>query len=158
MKNTDKKILLQLMLDAQQPVSEIAKKVGATRQTVAKKITRLRESGIINSFTIRLNPERIGLGTKAYIFLREDPKTELRQRNEVSIKRLRQVSKFYRLFGRYSAILEAWVKDDKELTNLVKKIHGLKGVQETETFIVHSTVKDEPEEPFVQILRSSESR
>jgi DNA-binding Lrp family transcriptional regulator len=156
MKKTDKKILLQLMLDAQQPVSEIAKKVGVTRQTVAKKITRLRESGIINSFTIRLNPERIGLGMKAYIFLREDPKTELRRRNEVSIKRLRQVSKFYRLFGRYSAILEAWVKDDKELTNLVKKIHHLKGVRETETFIVHSTVKDEPEEPFAKILKSSE--
>ena len=46
------------------------------------------------------------------------------------------------------------VKDDKELTNLIKKIHRLKGVRETETFIVHSTVKDDPKDPFVQVLKS----
>ena len=103
---------------------------------------------------MKLNPEKIGLGTKAYIFLREDPSGELRQQDEEAIKKFHQVSEFYRLFGRYSAILEVLVKDDKELTNLVKKIHGLKGVRETETFIVHSTVKDKPEEPFKQVLMS----
>ena len=41
---------------------------------------------------------------------------------------------------------------NKELTDLVKKIHDLNGVKETETFIVHSTVKDKPEEPFKKAL------
>jgi len=154
MRDLERKILLQLINDGEQPVSDIAKKVGATRQTTAKKIVELKKSGAINSFTVKLNPEKIGLGTKAYIFLREDPSGELRQQDEEAIKKFHQVSEFYRLFGRYSAILEVLVKDDKELTNLVKKIHGLKGVRETETFIVHSTVKDKPEEPFKQVLMS----
>jgi len=154
MKKLDKEILLQLIEDSQQPAYQIAKKVGTTRQTVAKKIAQFREAGIIRSFTSKLNPEKVGLTTRAYVFLREDPRTEFRKKNEDAIRRFREVFGFYRLFGRYSAILEIMVKNSEELTNLVKKIHGLKGVRETETFIVHSTVKDEPEGPFVQILMS----
>ena len=154
MRDLEGEILMQLINDSEQSVSDIAKKVGATRQTTAKKIVALKKSGVINSFTVRLNPKKIGLGTKAYIFLREDPKGELRRQDEEAIKKFHQVSEFYRLFGRYSAILEVLVKDDKELTNLVKKVHRLKGVRETETFIVHSTVKDEPEGPFVRVLMS----
>jgi len=156
MKKLDKEILLQLIEDSKQPGHQIARKVGTTRQTVAKKIAQFKEAGVINSFTPKLNPEKFGLATKAYVFLREDPLIMLRKKNEDAIKKFHEVSGFYRLFGRYSAILEVRVRSSKELTNLVKRIHGLKGVRETETFIVHSTVKDEPEEPFVKVLRSSE--
>ena len=152
MRDLDKKILLQLIKNSEQPVKEIAKKVGASRQTVAKKIEQLKTAGAIDSFTVRLSPEKFGLGTKAYIFLREDPIGELRKKNETSIKQFHQVTEFYRLFGRYSAVLEVLVKDSKELTKLVKRIHGLKGVRETETFIVHSAVKNVPEAPFVHVL------
>jgi len=151
----DKKILLQLVKNSGQPVKEIAKKVGASRQTVAKKIEQLKVTGAITSFTARLNPEKLGLATKAYILLREDPRAGLRRKNEEVIKQFHQVTEFYRLFGRYSAVLEVLVKDSRELTKLVKRIHGLKGVRETETFLVHSTVKNAPEAPFVQVLKSS---
>ena len=154
MGDLDSRILLQLIENSEQPVKEIAKKVGASRQTVAKKIKQLKAAGVIDSFTVRLSLEKFGLGTKAYILLREDPRPEVRKRNEVRVKKFHQVTEFHRLFGRHSAVLEVLVGDSKELTKLVKRIHGLKGVRETETFIVHSTVKDEPEGPFVQILRS----
>jgi Lrp/AsnC family leucine-responsive transcriptional regulator len=154
MKKLDKEILLQLIEDSQQPVYQIAKKVGTTRQTVTKKIARFKETGLIQSFTPKLNPEKLGLTTRAYVFLREDPRTELRKKDEDAIRRFREVFGFYRLFGRYSAILEIMVRSSEELTSLIKKIHGLKGVRETETFIVHSTVKDVPEGPFVRVLMS----
>ena len=156
MRELDRKILLQLVRNSEQPVREIAEKVGASRQTVAKKIEQLKATGAIASFTARLNPEKFGLSTKAYILLREDPQGELRKKNETVIKQLHQVTKFYRLFGRYSAVLEVLVKSSRELTKLVKRIHGLKGVNETETFIVHSAVKNVPEAPFVQVLSSPE--
>jgi Lrp/AsnC family leucine-responsive transcriptional regulator len=152
----DAKVLLQLLKNCNQPVSEIARKVGATRQTVAKKIEQFRASGTINAFVARLDPEKFGLSTRAYVFLREDPRAKLRRRNEETIGKLHQVLEFHRLFGRYSAVLEVWTKDSRELTALVKKIHRLKGVRETETFIVHSTIKNTPEAPFVGVLKSPE--
>ncbi|MEM2907981.1 MAG: Lrp/AsnC family transcriptional regulator [Candidatus Hadarchaeales archaeon] len=151
-----KKILIQLLKDCRQPISKIAKDLGITRQTVSKKIEELREWGIINSFSARLNPEKFGLATKAYILIREDPRAEIRRKNEEIIKQFHQVSEFYRLFGRYDAVLEVRVRDSKELTDLIKKIHALEGVKETETFIVHSTIKDNPEEPFLQVLEGAE--
>ena len=155
MREVDQKILLQLIKDSEQPVTKIAKKVGASRQTVAKKIEQLKADGVIASFKAKLNPEKFDLGTKAYILLREDPRGELRRRNEAAIKQFHQVTEFYRLFGRYSAILEVLVGDSKKLTKLVKRIHRLKGVRETETFIVHSVMKDMPEAPFVHALKST---
>ncbi len=153
MNELEQKILLQLIKNSEQPLTEISKRVGASRQTVAKKIKQLKEEEIIASFKAKLNPEKFGLNTKAYIFLREDPLEELRQRNETTIKQFHQITEFYRLFGRYSAILEVLVKDGKELTKLVKRIHRLKGVRETETFIVHSAVKNAPEAPIVYALK-----
>jgi Lrp/AsnC family leucine-responsive transcriptional regulator len=154
MKDLDRKILLQLIENSNQSVVEVASKVGASRQTVAKKIKQLKSDGVVRSFTVRLNPDAFGLGIKAYIFLREDPHTELRKKNESVIKAIPQITEFYRLFGRYSAVVEVMVKDSNDLAKLIKRIHGLKGVNETETFIVHSAVKDRPEEPFLHVLES----
>ena len=154
MNDLDKKILLQLIKHSEQPIMEIAKKVGASRQTVAKKISQFKADRTITAFTARPNPEKFGLVTKAYILMREESQAELRRINEMVIRQFPQVTEFYRLFGRYSAVLELLVRNDKELSKLVKRIHWLKGVRETETLIVHSTVKNDPESPFVRILSS----
>jgi DNA-binding Lrp family transcriptional regulator len=153
MREIERKLLLELLKDSSRPMVEIAKNIGVSRQTVAKKIVQLKSEGVINSFTVRLNPERLGLQIKAYVFLHEDPDPRLRRENETEIKRFHQVTEFYRLFGRYSAVVEVLVRDGRELAALVKRIHKLRGVRETETFIVHSVIKNEPEAPIVHRLR-----
>jgi Lrp/AsnC family leucine-responsive transcriptional regulator len=153
MRELDRKILFQLLRDGRQPISEIAKRVGASRQTVAKKIAQLVDAGVINSFTTKLIPESFGLNTKAYVFLHESPQAELRRKNEEFIKNLPRVTRFYRLFGEYDSILEIWAKDGKELGKLVKRIHRLKGVKGTETFIAHTAIKDNPQSPFLELLK-----
>ncbi|KXA99159.1 hypothetical protein AKJ41_05865 [candidate division MSBL1 archaeon SCGC-AAA259O05] len=152
MKDLDKKIFLELLRDAEQPVVDIAEKVGASRQTVSKKIKEFKQSGFIKDLKARLEPEKFGLNIRAYVFLQEDPEDEARKRNEETINEFHQVSKFFRLFGRFSGILEVRAEDRDELTDLVKEIHELEGVSETETFIVHSQVKDKPEDPLKGIL------
>ncbi len=152
MKELDKKIILQLLVDAEQPIIEIAEKVGASRQTVSKKIKEFKDSGTIEDIRANLDPEDFGLNVRAYVFLQEDPQDEVREKNEKKINEITQVSKFFRLFGRYSGILEVWTVDREDLTSIVKKIHELDGIRETETFIVHSVVKDKPEDPFFEVL------
>jgi len=156
MRDIDRRILLQLLKDGRQPAVEIAKKLGVTRQTVSKKIELFMKDGTINTFTVKLDPEKFGFTIKAYILLREEPRVELRMKNEKIIKKIPQVAEFYRIFGRYSAVLELLAKDEKELARLVKRIHRLKGVMETETLIVHTTLKNDPESPFVQLLSSTQ--
>ncbi len=152
MKELDKKIILQLLVDAEQPIIEIAEKVGASRQTVSKKIKEFKDSGTIEDIRANLDPEDFGLNVRAYVFLQEDPQDEVREKNEKKINEITQVSKFFRLFGRYSGILEVWTVNREDLTSIVKKIHELDGIRETETFIVHSVAKDKPEDPFFEVL------
>jgi Lrp/AsnC family leucine-responsive transcriptional regulator len=155
-KDLEKKIILQLLEDGRQPLLQIAKNVGATRQTVAKKLEQLRSNGLISSFNPKLEPEKFGLVIQAYIFMREDPQSDLRKKNEEIIKSFHEVSEFHRIFGKYDSVIKVLVKNNKELTDFVKKLHGLSGVKETETFIVHSTIKNKPEDPFKKVLALSE--
>ena len=80
--------------------------------------------------------------------MNEDPKNEYRKETEEIVKSYPQVTEFQRIFGKYDSIAKVLVNNNQELTDLVKKIHDLKGVKETETFIVHSTIKDKPEDPI----------
>jgi Lrp/AsnC family leucine-responsive transcriptional regulator len=155
-KDLEKKIILQLLEDGRQPLLQIAKNVGATRQTVAKKLEQLCNSGLISSFAPKLEPEKFGLSIQAYIFMREDPRSDPRKKNDDAIKSFHQVSEFHRVFGKYDSVVKVLVNNKKELTDFVKKLHGLSGVRETETFIVHSTIKNKPEDPFKKILTVSE--
>jgi DNA-binding Lrp family transcriptional regulator len=148
----EKKILLNLLEKGQRPVIRIAEDLGVTRQTVAKKLKQMRDSGLIISFFPKMEPEILGLSIQAYILMREDPRNECRKETEEIVKSFPQVSEFQRIFGEYDSIAKVLVKNNKELTDLVKKIHDLNGVKETKTFIVHSTVKDKPEEPLKKAL------
>ena len=151
-KDLEKKILLNLLENGQRPVVKIAADLGVTRQTVAKKIEQMRDSGLIISFFPKMEPEILGLSIQAYILMREDPRSDCRKETEEIVKSFPQVAEFQRIFGKYDSIAKVLVKNNKELTDLIKKIHDLNGVKETETFIVHSTVKDKPEDPIKKAL------
>ena len=156
LKDLEKKIILQLLEDGRRPIFQIAKNVGATRQTVAKKLEQMCNSGLISSFATQLDPEKFGLVIQTYIFMREDPRNDVRKKNEEIIKSYPQVAEFHRVFGEYDSIIKILVENNKEVTDFVKKLHGLSGVRETETFIVHSTIKNKPEDPFKKVLTLSE--
>jgi DNA-binding Lrp family transcriptional regulator len=151
-KDLEKKILLNLLEKGQRPILKIAEDIGVTRQTVAKKIEQMHNSGLMLSFFPKMNPEILGLTIQAYILMREDPRNDYRKETEDIVKSFPEVSEFQRIFGKYDSIAKVLVKNNKELTDLVKKIHDLNGVKETETFIVHSTIKDKPEDPLKKAL------
>jgi DNA-binding Lrp family transcriptional regulator len=151
-KDLEKKILFNMLEKGQRPIMKIAEDLGVTRQTVAKKIEQMHSSGLILSFFPKIEAEILGLSIQAYILMREDPRNECRKETEEIVQSYPQVSEFQRIFGKYDSIAKVLVKDNKELTDLVKKIHDLNGVKETETFIVHSTIKDKPEDPIKKIL------
>jgi len=150
--DVDKKILLQLLRDGRQTYMNIANNIKVTRQTVAKKIELYIKQGVIRKFTPQLDPEKLGLSIQAYILVREDPQSNFRSQNDGEFSDIPQVAKFNRIFGNYSSILEVVVKDKDELTNIVKKIHTMPGIRETETFIVYSTIKDDQTAPFRHVL------
>lgn len=74
----DKKILYQLSLDARQPISKIAKKVGLSQQSTEYKINRLEKLDVINGYYTCIDISKIGYSIfKIYIKLQNlDEKKE----------------------------------------------------------------------------------
>lgn len=153
LREMDKKILKHLILDSSQPYSNIAENIDTTRQNVSQRIKKLKKKSIIKSFTIDLNDEMIDeLKVKAYILLREDPNTKIREEDEKSIIDIPQVTIFSRMFGKYDGIVEVTVKDNNELNSIVNKIHSFKGIKETETFIIRNNIKNDRKSPILNLL------
>jgi Lrp/AsnC family transcriptional regulator for asnA, asnC and gidA len=153
LREMDKKILKHLILDSSQSYSSIAENIDTTRQNVSQRIKKLRKKSIIKSFTIDLNNEMIDeLKVKAYILLREDPNTKIREEDEKSIIDIPQVTIFSRMFGKYDGIVEVIVKDNNELNSIVNKIHSFKGIKETETFIIRNSIKNDRKSPILNLL------
>lgn len=154
LKVLDKKILRQLLKNCLAPMSDMAADIGTTRQTVAKKIELFKKSGLIRLFTIKLDPEKLGLNIRAFVLIREEPESENKKINENVIKEMSQVTSYYTLFGRHDAVAEVLTKDKAELTNLVKQIRQLKGIKDTETLIIQYIVKDELEDSLYKALEN----
>ena len=63
----DREILALLEVDGRRANSEIARLTGLSAPTVAERIARLRDIGVIKGFTVDIDPARIGLPISAII-------------------------------------------------------------------------------------------
>jgi DNA-binding Lrp family transcriptional regulator len=155
MLESERRILLELLKDAGRSIVEIAEATNLSRQTVAERIKALR--GKIR-FTVRVDPAELGLKTRALVFLKEKPDPSLRRRLEEHVLGMKEVARFFRIFGRYSGVLEVLVRSEEELSAVIQELHRTGGVEETETFIIRSTIKEEQEDPFIRILQEQPRR
>lgn len=64
---TDRKILQILQTDSRTSIAKIAEKVGLSTSTCWRRIGALEESGIIERFSIRLDPNALGLNFQAIV-------------------------------------------------------------------------------------------
>ncbi|MCD6523192.1 MAG: Lrp/AsnC family transcriptional regulator [Candidatus Diapherotrites archaeon] len=150
----EKKVLLCLLDNSRMSYSEIAKETWLSRQTVQRCIKSLKKKGVIRRFTVDVDPEKIGLDIMVYTMASFKRQTDY-TKTERSLMYLREVSQVHHLLGRYDTLIEASVKDRRQLTALIKKIQGLSDIARTETFVVFETLKYAPEDPIRRILESS---
>jgi len=64
---TDLRILNLLLEDSRRTNKEIGQEVHLTGQAVGLRIRRMQDNGVIESYTLRWNPGRIGLGIEAFV-------------------------------------------------------------------------------------------
>ncbi|NHI92434.1 MAG: Lrp/AsnC family transcriptional regulator [Candidatus Lokiarchaeota archaeon] len=154
LKNLDKNILNYLIRDSHIAYNKIADEIGTTRQNISQRVKKLEERKLINSYTITLNYDIIEeLQVKAYVLFREDPDADIRKEDEKKLLKIPQISEFSRIFGKYDGILKLMVRDVNQLTEIMGKIHDIEGIKETETFIVHTRLKDDENSTVENLLK-----
>lgn len=146
----DKLLLKELLSDGRQPVTELAKKCGMTRQSIHSRLKELKKKGI--KFTVDIDPSLLGLKLKAYILIIAEPQAKFRRETDKIIKTFREISQIHYLLGRFDIIVEVLVKDVEELRNVLRRIQNLPAVKKTETLMVYETTKFDPKDPIRRLL------
>ncbi len=79
----DRQILALLETDARRSNSEIARLTNLSAPTVAERIARLRDIGVIERFTVRIDPARVGLPVSAVVEFQPHSSQDADARNAI---------------------------------------------------------------------------
>jgi len=66
----DTRILSALAADARTPMRELAQKIGLSAPSTTERVRRLESAGVIEGYTVRVNPDAIGLPLAAILRIR----------------------------------------------------------------------------------------
>ncbi|MDE1868641.1 MAG: AsnC family transcriptional regulator [Candidatus Micrarchaeota archaeon] len=113
----DKKILYELDLNARQPDSEIAKKVGLSRDAVRYRIDKMLNDGYIKHFTVVVNTMKLGFDWYR-LLVRLQNLTVEKEREMMEWLKPR-TSYLTKAEGRWDLIMSAYYRDVYEFRDLL---------------------------------------
>ena len=149
-KDKEKLLLKELLLNSRQKVIDLAKKCGLGRQSVYHKLEELEEKGV--RFTIDLDPRQLGLKMRAYILIEAETYKEFRKETDKIIKEFKEISQIHYILGRFDILVEVVVRDIDELSDVLERVQKLPAVKKTETLVVHGTTKLNHIDPLLREL------
>jgi len=89
----DQELISLLQVNAREPVSALARKLGLSRTTVQDRLRRLEQAGIIAGYQLRLSEDTEPGGIRAFVTIEVEPK----RTNDVAraLQRMPQVEALY---------------------------------------------------------------
>ena len=133
----DRQILGLLESDARRSNSDIARITNLSAPTVAERIARLRDIGVIKGFTTRIDAAKVGLPVSAIIEFRPHTMTDMEAIDFVT--RFTQIRDCYRVTGNALLVLHVRVADNDGLKALLADLYKQ---GETRTSVVLHTEVD----------------
>ena len=131
----DRVIIELLRGDARLSYRELGEQVGLSANTVAERVRRLLERGVLYGFTARVNFDAIDLGVQAYIDIKMLPDTTA-ERFEAVVRTIPGVIEANLVTGTYDYLLRVACHDHADLMRLVEALRKQAGVQETLSRVV----------------------
>ena len=139
----DAKILEILQKDGRTSNVDLARAVELTPSATSERMRKLEERGVIKGYTALLNPDALGLGLLAFIFIRVDDPENLIGRTEEALSALPSVLELHHLAGEDCFLVKVRARDTDDLYRILRDELGrFKQIRSTRTTIVLKTVKE----------------
>lgn len=117
----DKKIIKMLRANARESFATIGKSVELSAPAIGKRVKQLEEKGIIKGYSLRLNFDKLGFNTRAYINLKIHQSRTLRTAYN-QIKNFSEVQRCDRITGEDSLWILAYFKSNMDLVTFLERI------------------------------------
>lgn len=114
-------ILRLLQNDARRSYKEIGKELGVSIGTVHNRITKLRESGILNGFSININNEKLGYKLCFIILIHIDGKHTPEVLEKV--RKREEVLSCFHITGEQSAALICRFKELEDVQKFIRDLN-----------------------------------
>ncbi|MEQ5840726.1 AsnC family transcriptional regulator [Paraburkholderia acidicola] len=132
--DTDRALLAALAEDARQPVSELARRVGLSAPSTADRVRRLDTQGVIERFTVQLDPRALGYTLQAIVRVKPLP-GQLHLVEDV-LRRIPEFVECDKVTGDDCFICRLYLRSIDQLDEILSKVTER---AETSTAIVKST-------------------
>lgn len=118
--DTDAKILEALIDDARCSMAALARLVGLSAPSVAERVRRLEEAGVIQGYTLRINPK--ALGRPIGVWLRIRPMPGQLQKVADILRGLPEVVECDRITGEDCFMARAYLRGVEDMEGLIDKV------------------------------------
>lgn len=139
---TDQTILRALRQDGRASHREVSARTGLSLATVNRRVRALEARGVIEGYTVRIDPHSAGWEMTVIIGLRID-KGHLREVQH-RIAKDDRVFSVYDVTGEWDGMVLARVRNRADLDDMIKTTLSSEHIQRTHTMVVLSTVLEDP--------------
>src|SRR4051812_2469164 len=131
----DRALLEALSDEARMSLTELAERINVSRSTAYTRLQRLRDEHVITGFTVSIDPQALGLGVAALVFVDIEQHDWRSLRTELAA--IPGVEYLAMCAGRFDLMLIARAQSIPALRDvLLEKIQRIPGVRSTESVFI----------------------
>lgn len=135
MDEVDKQILRVLEDNGRMSYAELGRRLDLTRVSIRERIVKLQKKGIIEKFTVVINPEKVDKKLSAFFEIDVEPNHLDEVANELAKEG--RVYSLYLMTGASTLHMHSLLKNQDELEDfLINKIYSQKGITRVKSNII----------------------
>lgn len=140
--DVDRKILSILQENARISNAQIARDVKLAPSGVHERIRKLEEKGIIRGYHVDIDPDKLGYGVTAFMFVKTGDRVgSTNSANQLA--KISEVQEVYNIAGEDCYLVKLRCADNQDLGRLLREKFGaITSIRSTRTSIVMDTVKE----------------
>ena len=135
---TDAGILEALQRDGRLSYAEIGAAVGMSGPSAHERVKKLEARGIIRGYMAAVDPDSVGLGVLAFMWVTQAPGT-IADDIAGDFAAIPEVEACHRIAGEGDYLLKIRASNTSDLERVVRIVQGTRHVYRTETDVVFST-------------------
>ncbi len=140
--DVDSRILTALSTDSRRSYADVASEVGLSTAAVHERVKKMVERGVIERFSLRVDPERVGMHFTAFVAIRNDGGIHCKDISPL-LHEMPEVLELHSVAGEYDFLAKIRTTHARALEELIYRIKAIPGVARTTSTVVLSTAFEE---------------
>ena len=143
----DRRLLKELGSDARQSFRDLSKKTGVSVVTVAQRVRKMEQEGIIRGYASNINQEKLGyeITTITEVTVSKGRLVEVQEK----IAKLNSVCAVYDVTGIEDSIVISKFRSRDDVSKFTKELLAVPHIERTNTHLVLNTYKEDFRYPLL---------